>query len=114
MCNKVFLLASTMLLATVGAEEAVYSFDEDGEAIIDPAVRAVSYPTKKPKGFCQSQCLKTPACLKQNPAQGSYCKNWNNPPVCFGLYVKPSAPSKTCFQPNDGLCNDKVLQPLYC
>ena len=113
MFNKVFLLASMVLLSITRAD-IVDVFDSDGEAILVPVAGAVSYPTKKPKGYCQAQCLKTPACLKQNPAQGSYCKYWNNPPVCFGLYVKPSAPSKTCFQPNDGLCNDKILQPLSC
>ena len=116
MCNKVYLLASVLFVSLVGADPAVAALDDYGEAILDPADRAVvSYPTKKPKGFCQNQCDKTPACLNQKPkAQGSYCKHWNNPPVCFGLYVKPTAPNKTCFQPNDKSCNDKILQPLLC
>ena len=71
----------------------------------------VNYPTTRPKGYCEAECLKTPACASMVPAQGSYCKFWNNPPVCFGLYRKGGIPNAMCYVPNDPKCDDSPGRP---
>ncbi len=39
--------------------------------------------------YCQRLCQLTPGCRNDPHAHGSYCKLWQNPPVCFGLYHLP-------------------------
>jgi hypothetical protein len=79
-------------------------------------------------GGCISICNnEVEACANDPHSHGSYCKFWQNPPVCFGLYVlanqttdnngttvSPGNSSSYCFQPNDPGCDDMVLQPLIC
>lgn len=61
---------------------------------------------------CQYACDSTEECNNDPQNHGSYCKSWEDPPVCFGLYVRENG--KYCFQPNDPTCNDAVLKPLSC
>ena len=64
-------------------------------------------------------------CANDPHAHGSYCKFWQNPAVCFGMYVTKNSTTTTngttsnvtqsfCFQPNDPGCNDMELMPLEC
>ncbi|KAF4714236.1 hypothetical protein FOZ62_005445, partial [Perkinsus olseni] len=61
---------------------------------------------------CSIVCSETEACANDPQSHGSYCKYWQSPSVCFGLYVRDDG--STCFQPNDSSCDDDVLEPLYC
>ena len=61
-------------------------------------------------GYCQGLCEETHECKVDK--HGSYCKSWQDPPVCFGLYHKK--PHGYCFEPNDPLCNDAKLEPVRC
>ena len=77
-------------------------------------------------GGCQAVCDNdVTACATDPHAHGSYCKFWQSPAVCFGIYVNSSSNNETnttsgnttqsfCFQPNDAGCNDFELQPLEC
>jgi hypothetical protein len=61
---------------------------------------------------CLGYCDATGACA--SGVQSSYCKYWQNPPTCFGLYLLPNAVSTYCYEPNDTSCNDAQLQPITC
>ena len=61
---------------------------------------------------CQSLCDGLPECATDPNYHGSYCKDWQTIPVCFGMYNR--ADGTMCFQPNDPTCNDLVLPPVLC
>jgi len=76
-------------------------------------------------GGCQQLCDNTTACRDDPHYHGSYCKFWQNPAVCFGLYSREgnftsnissnaNNSQNLCFQPNDGGCNDLELPPVIC
>ncbi len=76
-------------------------------------------------GGCLSVCEnEVDACANDPRSHGSYCKFWQNPPVCFGMYVQNNQTSSNnsnstnstsfCFQPNDQSCDDSALPPLEC
>jgi len=75
-------------------------------------------------GGCQAVCDNdVSACANDPHAHGSYCKFWQSPAVCFGIYVNSSnttdltttnGTQSFCFQPNDPGCNDLELVPLEC
>ncbi|KAF4654150.1 hypothetical protein FOL47_010110 [Perkinsus chesapeaki] len=46
---------------------------------------------------CQQVCDSLPSC--KGSKYGSYCKTWQNPPVCFGIIQK--ADKSLCFHPAD-------------
>jgi len=62
---------------------------------------------------CQDHCVNTPTCLNEEHQHGSYCKSWQNPPVCFGLYWIDSSRTQMCFEPaEDGACGEAI--PVEC
>jgi hypothetical protein len=61
---------------------------------------------------CQAICDATPTCKNDPHAHGSYCKSWQQYPVCFGLYFTDSTRTTTCFQPNDPSCPETF--PVNC
>ena len=58
---------------------------------------------------CQDLCNSVASCAQDPRSHGSYCKSWQNPPVCFGLYTQSSG---FCFAPNDITCSE--AQPVLC
>ena len=63
-----------------------------------------------PVEYCQGLCDDNKEC--RHDKHGSYCKSWQDPPVCFGFYHKK--PHGYCFEPNDPKCNDAKLDPVKC
>ena len=61
---------------------------------------------------CQTLCDGVPECAADPGYHGSYCKDWQSIPVCFGIYSR--ADGSLCFQPNDPTCDDMVLPPVTC
>ena len=61
---------------------------------------------------CDSLCSGLSECNNDPHAHGSYCKTWNVPNVCFGLYNKKEG--GYCYQPNNPNCDDSLLQPVGC
>lgn len=59
---------------------------------------------------CQALCDSTDSCANDPSHHGSYCKLWQTPPTCFGLYNK--RPGEVCFQPNDPSCPES--SPVIC
>ena len=71
--------------------------------------------TTRPVDPCFAACLATPECVNDPRAHFSYCKRWQSPPTCFGLYIRPDTGAlRYCFQPNDPRCLDRVYRPLTC
>ncbi|KAF4676104.1 hypothetical protein FOL47_006712 [Perkinsus chesapeaki] len=56
---------------------------------------------------CEEVCQNTPAC---RDGFVSYCKWWQEEPVCFGLYRMKSG--EACFRPRDETCPEK--EPIRC
>ena len=68
-------------------------------------------------GGCSALCSSTGECANDPHHHGSYCKFWQSPAVCFGLYSQNTTANATgdlCFQPNNGSCDDSVLPPVLC
>lgn len=66
---------------------------------------------------CEDVCDLTETCTSNPHAHGTYCKTWQRPSVCFGMYVKPIARFpfiSVCYQPNDSTCDDLNYEPLRC
>lgn len=62
---------------------------------------------------CIELCDSTPGCTLDPHQPGSYCKSWQNPPVCFGLYYTDLNRTSTCFEPSEnGACSDEF--PVFC
>ena len=62
---------------------------------------------------CQSLCDGVADCREDPHAHGSYCKTWQTPQVCFGLYWTDASESDMCFQPNaSGACPEN--NPVRC
>ena len=61
---------------------------------------------------CQEYCNDLPTCANDPQAHGSYCKSWQNPPVCFGIYYVDASRSTKCFQPADPSCPGTI--PVSC
>ena len=62
---------------------------------------------------CQEHCVNTASCLNEEHEHGSYCKSWQNPPVCFGLYWTDESQTTMCFEPSeDGACGEAI--PVLC
>jgi hypothetical protein len=59
---------------------------------------------------CQSYCDALPECAQDPHYHGSYCKSWQTPQVCFGLYH--TSGGGMCFQPNNPQCPES--SPVYC
>lgn len=69
-------------------------------------------PTTTPiPDTCEAICSLTPTCAFGENSQGSWCKNYQTIPVCFGLYWRDAARTRTCYFPADPTCpeNDPVL-----
>lgn len=61
---------------------------------------------------CQDLCAVVDSCISSKKAQNSYCKFWQNPPVCFGLYFTDATYTKVCYKPSDPGCPEKY--PVIC
>ena len=61
---------------------------------------------------CEDMCAEVESCATSIHAQGSYCKDWQNPKVCFGLYYTDDTFSTICYQPNDSKCRESY--PVAC
>jgi hypothetical protein len=59
---------------------------------------------------CQSYCDGLPECAQDPHYHGSYCKSWQTPQVCFGLYH--TSDGGMCFQPNNPQCQES--SPVFC
>jgi hypothetical protein len=59
---------------------------------------------------CEEICQSVSACRNDPHGHGSFCKTWQEPQVCFGLYR--AAGGDTCFQPNDDSCRED--EPVLC
>lgn len=74
-------------------------------------VSAQSSPGYPPKD-CNELCQVTASCKDDSSSHGTYCKEWQDGPVCFGLYWLSSNSTAACFQPNDSLCREDI--PVRC
>ncbi len=61
---------------------------------------------------CQGLCDSLETCAKDPTARGSYCKTWNTPHTCSGLFYKDDSLSTMCFQPNEASCPES--HPVEC
>ena len=61
---------------------------------------------------CQTLCSSLDECANDPHAHGSYCKTWNEPNVCFGLYYTDETRTSLCFQPNNSACPERF--PVEC
>ena len=61
---------------------------------------------------CRRLCDATPSCKGDPHHHGSYCKHWQTPPVCFGLYFTDRSRRHVCFSPNDKSCPQN--RPVRC
>ena len=61
---------------------------------------------------CQDLCVNTTSCISEDHEHGSYCKSWQSPPVCFGLYFTDASQTTMCFLPNDPTCPESF--PVEC
>ena len=61
---------------------------------------------------CQELCENLDLCANDPQAHGSYCKTWNTPATCFGLFYRDDTLSEICFQPNDSSCPETL--PVTC
>ena len=59
---------------------------------------------------CESMCSSLDTCSSDK--HSSYCKSWQSPSVCFGLYWRDDSKSSLCFQPNDSSCPETL--PVEC
>jgi hypothetical protein len=76
-----------------------------------PETRPVRCPEVEDR--CQAMCNDNLSCANDPHAHGSYCKSWQNPSVCFGLYWTDATKTNTCFQPVDGeSCSEDF--PVEC
>ena len=79
------------------------------------ALSLASASVPRPVDPCFAACLATPECRNDPRAHFSYCKRWQNPATCFGLYIRPDTGAlRYCFQPNDLSCLDRLYRPLTC
>ena len=83
-------VAPTTFLSSTVAEELT-STSGTIEALT--LVNASSIPSHW-LGSCDTLCEFTPGCLRI--AQGSYCKAWSQPGVCFALFWTSSAKDAVC------------------
>lgn len=73
--------------------------------------------TRRPSGThsCVEVCKKTKGCFPTRGGSLSYCKTWQTPQVCFGLYYTDSSFTSTCFhQSHIGTDNCPERWPVLC
>ena len=61
---------------------------------------------------CSQLCESLPSCVNDPQMHSSYCKNWQDPPVCFGMYWTDDSKTSACFYPNDEACPQPL--PIAC
>jgi len=62
---------------------------------------------------CQSFCDRLDGCKAGDHTYGSYCKSYQDPEVCFGLYWLDETETAMCFQPDSlGACPE--TRPVRC
>ena len=59
---------------------------------------------------CLNLCSSTESC--STFSQSSYCKTWQEVPVCFGFYWRDIAQTDPCYAPNDSTCPQTF--PIVC
>ena len=74
----------------------------------------VTTPKPLDSNICVELCMQIPGCVSDPGRHSSYCKKWQKPAVCFGLYWTDSRKTKSCFQPNrlTGHCPERI--PVLC
>jgi hypothetical protein len=77
-------MRSTLILAAVATSGVMTSGPGGDEAGLMTYERVLNAHR-----FCQRLCQLTPGCRNDPHAHGSYCKLWQDIPVCFGLYHLP-------------------------
>ncbi|KAF4654894.1 hypothetical protein FOZ61_007973 [Perkinsus olseni] len=82
-----------------------YCFQPTDPSCDDSVYQPVSCPVVPPT--CEDVCNGLSGC--KNSKWGSYCKSWQNPPVCFGILEK--ADGSLCFESTDPGC---VGNPYSC
>ena len=75
-------------------------------------ISSIAICTQAAGPSCQGLCDSVTECANDPQYHGSYCKDWQTIPVCFGMYTR--ADGSLCFQPNDPTCDDLVLSPVGC
>ena len=64
------------------------------------------------KDICERVCNEVETCRNEPHRHSSYCKTWQRPPVCFGLYWTDTLRSSVCFELDELEC-PKAL-PIEC
>ena len=84
--------------------------------ILSVVASAMSSVMATGDAFCVALCQATPDCQNDPHDHCSYCKHWQTPSVCFGLYWLDQNETTACFEPHDpnGVCDDAVLSPVLC
>ncbi|KAF4662625.1 hypothetical protein FOL47_006165 [Perkinsus chesapeaki] len=72
------------------------------DALLEP-VQCAEYPMTT----CEDVCNGITGC--KDSKWGTYCKTWQDPPVCFGIIIKKDG--SLCFDPTDEEC---VGEPYAC
>lgn len=61
---------------------------------------------------CVLACQSISECSSDPLSHLTYCKYWQDPPTCFGIYIRSDGTA--CFHPNDPSCNDWALERMTC
>ena len=63
---------------------------------------------------CEDLCKKVDECAQCPMNHGSYCKSWETPNVCFGLYYTDETKTSMCFASNPHVSNCPETYPVPC
>ena len=114
-CTEAARAGLTLESTDAGADSATEpAAPESGDAnleILPPSLVNDVSPRQVGQSICETICLLTPNCAFDPNAHGTYCKDYNDPPVCFGLYFRVF-PFRVCFEPNDATCPE--TRPVPC
>jgi hypothetical protein len=70
----------------------------------------IVYATNTIDTGCLDLCAATTECTTSS--QSSYCKDWQDVPVCYGFYWRDIAQTDPCYAPNDPTCPQTF--PIVC
>ena len=69
-----------------------------------------TYASKPQDTGCLDLCAADDAC--STSSQSSYCKDWQDVPVCYGFYWRDIAQTDPCYAPSDPTCPQTF--PIVC
>merc|ERR1712154_760459 len=84
-------------------------------ALIVGGAIAIAGDYPYPVADCQELCASFGPCANYAYAtntQGSYCKSWQNPPVCYGFYYQEN--DDLCFEGKEGNLECDESKPVTC